>query len=82
MIKAVTGGNRTTNSLIEPATDTGPPIQMILYFQLFIYYPGFSLYGLYKAGAMEDIECTLVQILVFSALIVAVDPVAVSLVLF
>ena len=38
-----------------------------------------TLFGLYKVGAMEDINCTFVQILVFSSLIVAVDPVAVSL---
>lgn len=38
---------------------------------------GFSLFGLYKAGAMEEINCTFVQIMIFSALIVAVDPVAV-----
>jgi len=35
------------------------------------------MYGLYKAGAMEEINCTFVQLLVFSSLIVAVDPVAV-----
>ena len=35
--------------------------------------------GLAKVGAMEDPQATPVQILVFSALIVAVDPVAVSL---
>lgn len=35
------------------------------------------MFGLYKAGAMEEIDCTFVQLLVFSALIVAVDPVAV-----
>jgi hypothetical protein len=35
------------------------------------------MYGLYKAGAMEDVNTSLVQMLVFSALIVAVDPVAV-----
>ena len=39
---------------------------------------GLTLVGLYKAGAMEDIGCSPVQILVFSSLIVAVDPVAVS----
>ncbi|XP_060600356.1 Na(+)/H(+) exchanger protein 7-like [Ruditapes philippinarum] len=38
---------------------------------------GLSMYGLYKAGAMEDVNTSLVQMLVFSALIVAVDPVAV-----
>ncbi|XP_053404258.1 sodium/hydrogen exchanger 1-like [Mercenaria mercenaria] len=38
---------------------------------------GLSLVGLAKAGAMEDPQATPVQILVFSALIVAVDPVAV-----
>ncbi|WAR28150.1 SL9A1-like protein [Mya arenaria] len=39
--------------------------------------PGLSLYGLSLAGAMSDPEANLVQILVFTALIVAVDPVAV-----
>ncbi|XP_052219031.1 sodium/hydrogen exchanger 3-like [Dreissena polymorpha] len=38
---------------------------------------GLTLWGLYLAGAMEDIGFTFVQVLVFSALIVAVDPVAV-----
>ncbi|WAR28114.1 SL9A2-like protein [Mya arenaria] len=38
---------------------------------------GLSMWGLYQAGAMEDVQCTLVQFLIFSALIVAVDPVAV-----
>ncbi|XP_052785004.1 sodium/hydrogen exchanger 4-like isoform X1 [Mya arenaria] len=38
---------------------------------------GLSLYGLSLAGAMSDPEANLVQILVFTALIVAVDPVAV-----
>ncbi|XP_060597709.1 sodium/hydrogen exchanger 2-like, partial [Ruditapes philippinarum] len=38
---------------------------------------GMSLVGLAKVGAMEDPQATPVQILVFSALIVAVDPVAV-----
>ncbi|KAK3605348.1 hypothetical protein CHS0354_033839 [Potamilus streckersoni] len=38
---------------------------------------GLSLFGLYKAGAMEEIDCSFAQIMVFSALIVAVDPVAV-----
>ncbi|KAL3846804.1 hypothetical protein ACJMK2_017760 [Sinanodonta woodiana] len=38
---------------------------------------GLSLFGLYKAGAMEEINCSFAQIMVFSALIVAVDPVAV-----
>ncbi|KAH3812598.1 Na(+)/H(+) exchanger protein 7-like [Dreissena polymorpha] len=38
---------------------------------------GPSLWGLYQVGAMEEIDCSFVQILVFSALIVAVDPVAV-----
>ena len=41
-------------------------------------FAGLTLVGLYKAGAMEDIGCSPVQILVFSSLIVAVDPVAVS----
>ncbi|KAL4220616.1 hypothetical protein ACF0H5_021013 [Mactra antiquata] len=35
------------------------------------------MYGLMIAGAMEDVGTSLVQMLVFSALIVAVDPVAV-----
>ncbi|XP_071160004.1 probable Na(+)/H(+) antiporter nhx-9 isoform X2 [Mytilus edulis] len=38
---------------------------------------GLCLIGLHKAGAMEDIDVTPIQLLVFSALIVAVDPVAV-----
>lgn len=39
---------------------------------------GLSLFGLMKAGAMgNDLNMTLVQIFIFSALIVAVDPVAV-----
>ncbi|KAH3812597.1 hypothetical protein DPMN_141033, partial [Dreissena polymorpha] len=38
---------------------------------------GLTLWGLFRAGAMEDIDFTFVQVLVFSALIVAVDPVAV-----
>ncbi|XP_045201106.1 sodium/hydrogen exchanger 1-like [Mercenaria mercenaria] len=38
---------------------------------------GLTMYGLYQAGAMEDVHTSLVQMLVFSALIVAVDPVAV-----
>ena len=36
------------------------------------------MFGLQKLGAMADPGTSLVQILVFSALIVAVDPVAVS----
>ena len=39
---------------------------------------GCTLYGLAVAGAMGTIDLNLVQCLVFSALIVAVDPVAVS----
>ena len=40
---------------------------------------GFSLYGLIYIGAMGHIvHMSLIQILIFSALIVAVDPVAVS----
>lgn len=35
------------------------------------------MYGLYLAGAMEDVDTSLVQMLLFTALIVAVDPVAV-----
>ena len=42
---------------------------------------GLTLIGLYQAGAMEDIGCSPVQLLVFSSLIVAVDPVAVSILL-
>ncbi|KAL4220521.1 hypothetical protein ACF0H5_020919 [Mactra antiquata] len=38
---------------------------------------GLSLWGLAEAGAMEDPKASVVQILVFSSLIVAVDPVAV-----
>ena len=40
-------------------------------------FAGLTLIGLYQAGAMEDIGCSPVQVLVFSSLIVAVDPVAV-----
>ncbi|CAC5363635.1 Na(+)/H(+) exchanger beta,Sodium/hydrogen exchanger 3,Sodium/hydrogen exchanger 2,Na(+)/H(+) exchanger protein 7,Sodium/hydrogen exchanger 1 [Mytilus coruscus] len=38
---------------------------------------GLCLIGLHKVGAMEDIDVTPIQLLVFSSLIVAVDPVAV-----
>ncbi|WAR28113.1 SL9A2-like protein [Mya arenaria] len=38
---------------------------------------GLSLWGMHIAGAMENVGVSLVQILVFSSLIVAVDPVAV-----
>lgn len=38
---------------------------------------GLTLYGLYQANAMEEIHATFVQMLLFSSLIVAVDPVAV-----
>ncbi|KAH3834056.1 Na(+)/H(+) exchanger protein 7-like [Dreissena polymorpha] len=38
---------------------------------------GLTLWGLFLVGAMEDINFTFVQVLVFSSLIVAVDPVAV-----
>lgn len=41
-------------------------------------FTGLTLVGLAKVGAMEDPQATTSQILVFSALIVAVDPVAVS----
>ena len=41
-------------------------------------FAGLTLWGLQLGGAMEDVGCSLVQILVFSALIVAVDPVAVG----
>ena len=38
---------------------------------------GLSMYGIYMVGAMEEVNTSLVQMLLFSALIVAVDPVAV-----
>ncbi|XP_060600352.1 Na(+)/H(+) exchanger protein 7-like isoform X2 [Ruditapes philippinarum] len=38
---------------------------------------GLSMYGLYMVGAMEDVHTSFVQMLLFAALIVAVDPVAV-----
>ncbi|KAH3811666.1 hypothetical protein DPMN_140078 [Dreissena polymorpha] len=54
----------------------------LLYYVLFIPHvviAGLTLWGLAQAGAMADPGANLVQILVFSSLIVAVDPVAVCL---
>ncbi|CAC5363639.1 Na(+)/H(+) exchanger protein 7,Sodium/hydrogen exchanger 2,Sodium/hydrogen exchanger 3 [Mytilus coruscus] len=44
---------------------------------LYVVFSGLCLIGLHKVGAMEDIDVTPIQLLVFSSLIVAVDPVAV-----
>ena len=52
-------------------------IQWTLMTQIFV--SGCTLFGLAAAGAMGTVNVNLVQCLVFSGLIVAVDPVAVSL---
>ena len=41
---------------------------------------GLTLFGLNEAGAMTWFDTSLIQLLVFSALIVAVDPVAVCII--
>ncbi len=49
-----------------------------MFTHIFVLFTGCTLYGIAIGGGMGSITLTLVQCLVFSALIVAVDPVAVS----
>ena len=67
-------------STVKPICPKEWSIQWTLmtYFTKSYFVSGCTLFGLAAAGAMGTINVNLVQCLVFSALIVAVDPVAVS----